>query len=118
MLGASLALTKISILLFYKGIFVTPIFKTCVWIMIALLAAWAISTDLTQLFMASPITDAWNVKVDHFVIDYKPFYLAVAGMSLVFDFLVLCFPLPVISTLKMAFKRKVMIAGIFWLGAL
>lgn len=39
-------------------------------------------------------------------------------MSLVFDVMVLCFPLPVIKNLHMDTRRKLTIASIFWLGAL
>lgn len=47
---------------------------------------------------------------------YGDFALAVAGMSIVFDVTVLCFPL-VIKNLQMKKKRKFMVASIFWLGA-
>ena len=50
--------------------------------------------------------------------NYGDFAIAVAGMSLVFDVMVLCFPLPVIRNLQMETRRKVIIASIFWLGAL
>jgi len=118
MLGVNLALTKISILLFYKGIFVTRWFRISVWFMIIVISGWALSTVFTQLFMASPITDAWNVTVNHYTINYDDFYLAVAGMSLVFDVITLLFPLPVISRLQMPTSRKMYIAGIFSLGGL
>lgn len=44
--------------------------------------------------------------------------MAVAGMSLIFDIIVLCFPLPVIKNLQMSSRRKLYIIGILWLGAL
>jgi hypothetical protein len=37
-------------------------------------------------------------------------------MSIVFDVIILCFPAPVISGLHMQTRRKLVIAGIFWLG--
>ena len=44
--------------------------------------------------------------------------LATAGMSIVFDLMVLCFPLPVVRKLQMPTGRKITITGIFWLGGL
>ena len=118
MLGVTLALTKISILLFYRGIFVMKPFRIACWAFIVIISCWAISTVFTQLFMATPITDAWNVTADHYNIDFYSFYLAVAGMSLCFDVIVLCFPLPAILRLQMPAARKVHVVLIFWLGAL
>ena len=39
-------------------------------------------------------------------------------MSIVFDVIVLSFPIPVIAHLQMPTKRKLGILAIFWLGAL
>lgn len=72
----------------------------------------------TQIFAANPISGAWNPLKPSLQINYGDFAIAVAGMSLVFDVMVLCFPLPVIKNLHMGTRRKVIIASIFWLGAL
>lgn len=40
------------------------------------------------------------------------------GSSLILDVIILCFPLPIISTLHMPTKRKFMVGAIFWLGIL
>lgn len=50
--------------------------------------------------------------------NYGDFVLAVAGMSIVLDVVVFCFPHPVIKNLHMKTRRKIMIASIFWLGGL
>jgi len=68
------------------------------------------------LLCSNPISGAWRGGKLRY--DFGAFSLAVAGMSIVFDVIVLCFPLPVIRTLKMPTRRKVQIAGIFWLGGL
>jgi len=68
------------------------------------------------LLCSNPILGAWRGGKLRY--DFGAFSLAVAGMSIVFDVIVLCFPLPVIRTLKMPTRRKVQIVGIFWLGGL
>ena len=50
--------------------------------------------------------------------NYWDFSLAVAGMSIVFDVVVLCFPVPVIRQLKLPRVLKLSVLAIFWLGAL
>jgi hypothetical protein len=44
----SLALVKISVLLFYKRIFVTPRFTIALWISIALVSSWGIITTVVS----------------------------------------------------------------------
>lgn len=71
-----------------------------------------------QIFAGDPVQSVWNPLEPKLRYDYAAFGLAVAGMSIVFDVIVLCFPLPIIRSLQMPTRRKVTVAGIFWLGAL
>ncbi|KAL2038434.1 hypothetical protein N7G274_008773 [Stereocaulon virgatum] len=116
-LGIGLASIKISILFFYRRIFVTNSFKWSVNVMVAVLIGWGISTVLVQIFAGDPVQSVWNPLVPKLRYNYAAFGLAVAGMSIVFDVIVLCFPLPVIKNLHMPTRRKVTVTGIFWLGA-
>ena len=50
--------------------------------------------------------------------DYQAFTLAVGGMSLVFDVIILMYPIPVIRNLHMKGKKKLQVIGIFWLAGL
>lgn len=54
---------------------------------------------------------AW--RLDPAIVGYTQ-----VGSSLILDVVILCFPLPIISTLHMPTKRKVMVGAIFWLGIL
>ena len=71
-----------------------------------------------QIFAADPVSSVWNPLAPKLRYDYSAFALAVAGMSMVFDVIVLCFPLQPIRHLQIPIRRKVTIMGIFWLGAL
>jgi hypothetical protein len=42
--------------------------------------------------------------------------MSYSGLSIVFDIVILLFPVPVIKTLKVNTRRKISIIGIFWLG--
>ena len=109
--------------------------------MIAVMIAWATSTvivsslirspqicifidQLRELMMKNqtlclitdPISGAW--KGGHLRYDFQAFAQAIAGMSMVFDVIVLIFPLPAIRALQMPVRRKIQVAGIFWLGGL
>lgn len=69
------------------------------------------------MFQNNPITGWWTGQ-GHPVIDSIKISLSQAGTSIGLDFLVLCFPIPVISRLHMETKRKVAVMMIFWLGGL
>ncbi|KAL7912261.1 hypothetical protein GGI35DRAFT_310550 [Trichoderma velutinum] len=113
----SLTFVKIAILLFYTRIFATPNFRLSVHIYIAILSAWSFAMMICQLLAANPIQDAWNpLAVNPLRFNYNQFSLAFAGMSIVFDVIVLLFPIPVIRKLQMNSGRKVQVLAIFWLG--
>jgi hypothetical protein len=132
-----LAAVKISILLFYKRIFVRKWFHKILWITIGLISVWCfvfffvceipsvnrvsggwhsnLSFQLV-LTQVDPISQSW--KGGRLRYDSAALGLAQVGTSISLDFLVLCLPLPVISTLQMAKKRKIAVGMIFWLGGL
>ncbi|PTB66984.1 hypothetical protein BBK36DRAFT_160704 [Trichoderma citrinoviride] len=113
----SLVFVKIAILLFYSRIFTTRMFKLAVRIYIGILSAWCIAMIVCQLLAANPIDAAWNpLAVNPLRYNYNDFSLAFAGMSIVFDVIVLLFPIPVIRKLQMDRARKLQVLGIFWLG--
>jgi len=111
------ALVKISIMLFYKRIFDTHRFRIASRIMIAVLAGWGLGINVSVLFTAWPITDAWNVKAGHFIINPTDFHISQAWTSLILDVITLCFPLPMIRTLQMPLRRKLLVSMIFGLGS-
>ncbi|RAL16421.1 uncharacterized protein BO97DRAFT_410812 [Aspergillus homomorphus CBS 101889] len=116
-LAASLALVKISILLFYARIFVIPGFRLAVYSFVAIIAAWAIAIIIAQPLCEDPITAAWDpYVVNPLRYNYNAFSEAFAGMSMVFDIIVLCFPIASVYNLQMSDRQKIQVLGIFWLG--
>lgn len=75
-----------------------------------------ISGSQLVLTQVDPISQSW--KGGRLRYDSAALGLAQVGTSISLDFLVLCLPLPVISTLQMAKKRKIAVGMIFWLGGL
>ncbi len=65
-----------------------------------------------------PLDSPWQLNTGRFRYDIASVGYAQVGSSIALDFLVLCFPLPVISRLHMAFARKMSVVLIFWLGIL
>ncbi|KAK9772826.1 putative Integral membrane protein [Seiridium cardinale] len=110
-----LAAVKIGVLLFYKRIFTTPIFRTVVWCAIALIATWGIVFFILVLIQIDPV--AFPLTQVSLRFNDTAFGLAQVATSFTLDIIVLCLPLPVISRLNMKRQRKLAIILIFWLGA-
>ncbi|KAF7905076.1 uncharacterized protein EAF01_005597 [Botrytis porri] len=110
-----LATVKIGVLLFYKRIFVTPLFKTIVWCAIGLISVWCFLFFMLVLFQIDPV--AFPLTKVSLRFNDTAFGLAQVATSFTLDILVLCLPIPAISRLNMKRNRKMAIIMIFWLGA-
>ncbi|KAI1413997.1 hypothetical protein F5Y13DRAFT_197921 [Hypoxylon sp. FL1857] len=129
----ALTLVKIGVLFYYKRIFPGPKFAIAVWIGIVITACWGI----TLFFVSGPDSlygkgyGAYSLQLLMFqgdtvkgtfrgtarwVVDTTQLGLAQAWTSIVLDVMILCYPLPMIFSLRMKPGRKVAIALIFWLG--
>jgi len=113
----NLSLVKISILCFYKRIFITRKFHLAANIMIVICALWGVAVFLTQVFRRFPISQEWNVGSPSLV-NYSAFLMAWASLDLVLDVIILCMPAFVIKSLNLRFKRKLLLIGVFGVGAL
>ncbi|KUI67494.1 hypothetical protein VM1G_11519 [Cytospora mali] len=65
---------------------------------------------------ARPVSEPWSGYAT-FPYDTTALGLAQVGTNLALDIVMLCFPLPVISSLHMPTGRKIAVSLIFWLGA-
>ncbi|KAL2020336.1 hypothetical protein VTK56DRAFT_8564 [Thermocarpiscus australiensis] len=110
-----LAAVKIAVLLFYKRLFPTPLFRTAVWCTVGAVGVWALLFFFLVLLEIDPISFPLTEAKLRF--DTTALGLAQVASSFSLDIIVLCLPLPVISHLNMKTKRKVAVALIFWLGA-
>ncbi|QLI72865.1 uncharacterized protein G6M90_00g093450 [Metarhizium brunneum] len=114
-LNAPETAVKIAILLFYKRIFSTAMFKVCVWFGIATISVWGTVFFCFTLTDARPVSEPWSGHVS-LPYDATALGLAQVGTNIALDVIVLCFPLPVIARLHMPTNRKMAVALIFWLG--
>ncbi|KAL8848317.1 MAG: hypothetical protein Q9221_006671 [Calogaya cf. arnoldii] len=114
----SSGLCKVSILEFYKRIFITKGFKIMCNVLIFLVSAWMIGTFFTQLFSTSPISSGWHPdrQLRDANYDYPTALLAIFGIGIVLDFLVLCLPIRPILKLQLKWSKKIKVYAILGLG--
>ena len=117
-----MTLIKLSILLLYKRIFTTPRFRAIVKIVCTIVILWFITFFFTTLFQTFPISNNWNPKgninVAGTVINVYAMYVTTAVTDVVLDITILTLPCAVIWRLQMRRAKKILLSGIFLLGAL
>ncbi|KAM0794903.1 hypothetical protein BDR22DRAFT_939785 [Usnea florida] len=113
-------MVKISILLLYRRIFTTPLFKRATLIVGTACVAWLIAALLCLAFQCRTNAERYNLDTlfSNHCIDLKGYWIAVTGSNLVLDLVVLCMPLYIVSNLKIPTRQKLWLSGIFALGIL
>ena len=113
-------MVKISILLLYRRIFNTPSFVRATLVVGIACISWLIAALLCLAFQCH--TDAERYNVDSLFsdqcIDLKAYWLAVTGSNMALDLIILCMPLYMVWNLRLATRQKIILSGIFALGAL
>lgn len=114
------ALTKLSVLLFYKRVFRGNTFNVAVWTMITIIGVWSVAFFFANLLQCYPISLNWEAsgaQADS-CIQTNTMYLAQAWTDVLTDIMILSLPIPCIWALQMPARHKVGVTAIFLLGIL
>ncbi|KAF2735643.1 hypothetical protein EJ04DRAFT_563154 [Polyplosphaeria fusca] len=116
--GASLALIKISICVFYNRIFDSRRFHIASWTVIILVLAWASGAILHALLECRPLAFAWNSGIDggHCASDRIKPWVVIGALDVVIDFMILCLPLPMLWNLRVSLADRIALFCIFGAG--
>ncbi|KAK4621378.1 Wortmanamides biosynthesis cluster protein C [Fulvia fulva] len=109
-------ITKASILIQYLRVFNGCIIRACCWtLMAALLPAtcWAV---FGGIFLCTPTAKLWNVTLPGHCRNAQVYWASVAGVNIGLDFLTLILPIPVIGSLHLPRKQKILTMLVFVLG--
>ena len=109
---------KISILLFYRRIFVTKSFRIASMILIWCCVAWFIAIFLLDIFQCSPVQRQWNRALPGTCINDRLSFVANGIFNIVIDFATLLLPMPVIWKLHRSWQDRIALMAIFALGGL
>ncbi|KAH8675578.1 hypothetical protein BX600DRAFT_177444 [Xylariales sp. PMI_506] len=115
----SLALTKISMLIFYLQVFPKRGFRICCYVLIGLNIIYALGFDMVCIFQCSPIEGVW-LSWDG---EYKAKCLSInimgwvaAAVNIALDLVTIILPLPELFQLSLSLKKKSQILTMFMLG--
>ena len=115
----SFTATKISILCFYRSIFVVQPFRWAVNIVMVLCLLWCIFI-LSFMAVKCPVHAAWDSRLALTAqcFPYGTFALGAELSNLILDVTILAIPVFVVSTLHLGTQQKVLVASMFLLGGL
>jgi len=109
-------LVKISMLLYYRRIFVTRTFIVASRVLIGLLACFTLSINLGIIFSKWPVPEQWNPE-SSYRINISAILIAFIVGNALFDIAILSLPLMTIRNLQMNSQRKLILSTIFSLGS-
>jgi hypothetical protein len=114
----ALNLVKISILLQCRRIFSTPGMQRATTIGLVIICAWGFTVIMMLSMMCVPIQSLWDRSVPGHCLPLIPTYYAPACINIATDFGTWVLPLPVIRSLHLPIRQRVMLMLIFGLGFL
>ncbi|KAJ0414035.1 hypothetical protein BJY00DRAFT_319216 [Aspergillus carlsbadensis] len=111
-------LVKLSLLSLYLHVFKSElIFRILAYIVAILCVMFTIAVTILGALFCRPFAYNWDRSIEGGrCIDSPKFQLSTAVVNIILDFFVVLLPLPVLWSLHMSWKRKVMLSGIFSLG--
>ncbi|KAL8685195.1 MAG: hypothetical protein Q9224_005918 [Gallowayella concinna] len=113
---AAMGFVKVSLLLFYRRIFITRWFLRSNSVLIGIVTSFTLAVLLSVMFSKWPVHDQWNPAVPYNINASAILISFVVGNTLL-DLATLFLPLAGIRSLQMDYRRKLMLSGIFSFGS-
>ena len=114
----SVGFVKLSVLAFYRCIFITHRFRLVCDITTGVVIAWLVSLFFGTLLRTQPISMNWIPKEPGHHGNIVILFSFVGASDIALDIFILCLPISAIRNLHMSTRKKWVVAGIFWLGGL
>lgn len=116
--NVAVCLTKMSILLQYRRLFANRTMQIATLLGLGFLAAWTVVLALLLTLVCIPVAAFWDRSIEGRCLDAPTIWYIMAGVNLVTDFGTLIMPMPVIKSLQLPRRQKMMLMGVFCLGFL
>jgi hypothetical protein len=111
-------LVKISILVQYKRLFVGDRMQCFCNVSLSFLSAWAVTLTFLLSLSCLPVQKNWYLDMDGYCVDKMPVWYTLAMVNIVTDIALLVAPMPVIRSLHLPPRQKLMLSLVFLLGVL
>ncbi|KAI1818235.1 hypothetical protein GGS20DRAFT_581654 [Poronia punctata] len=117
-----LTCTKLSILFFYRRVFLGKRFALVTLTLLILSSVWGVAFFFATLFTCYPVSYAWTTnegtpEFDAHCYNPVPMFYGSAVSNMIMDIFILIIPAPMVWRLVLPTRQKMAIIGIFLLGA-
>lgn len=116
--NVAICVVKISIMLQYRRIFSSSGVQKLTMIMLVFESCWAITLSVLLPLVCTPVAAFWDRSVEGTCLNQLTIWYVMASVNLVTDFIIFSMPLPVIKSLQLPRKQKLMLTVVFCLGFL
>ncbi|KAH7119417.1 hypothetical protein B0J13DRAFT_513402 [Dactylonectria estremocensis] len=107
---------KIAILLQYRRIFAVRIMQFITFYGVVFMTAWTITLCFLLTLTCIPVAKFWDSTISGRCLNSLIIWYVMAGFNLATDVAIFCLPLPMIRSLQLPRKQKIMLFVIFCLG--
>lgn len=113
----SLCCVKISLLLQYRRIFMAAWLQRVSIIIICFSVSWNVAQSILVSFACSPVSVFVPSLAPHCLDSLTIWYIA-AGINITTDFIVFLLPIPLINSLQLPIRQRILLIMVFCLGFL
>ena len=113
----TIAMFKTSVILLYKRIFVNRGFQIACWLTLLVNSCWAVGNLFGFVFQFVPVPMMWGAILDGVCFDQNGLWISIATWDIFSDVWILAMPLPMVWKLNLKFREKIILTGVFMLGA-
>jgi hypothetical protein len=111
-----LSLTKISILLQYRRVFVGSDIQRIITGSIGVIVVYGLWSVFATAFMCTPVSYFWNPSIGGHCLSRLGVWFANASLNIITDVVICLMPVPVLNRLSLPRKQKYALIAVFCLG--
>jgi hypothetical protein len=113
----ALTFVKLSVLVFYKRIFVSTGMKRLLYATFALIVCWCVGHSFAMLFICHPTAYWWDQTIEGgYCLNQIPIYVSLIITNICTDIIIMLLPIVTIWELKMKTTEKLALTAAFSLG--
>ncbi|KAJ0160236.1 hypothetical protein CTA2_8324, partial [Colletotrichum tanaceti] len=109
-------LIKATFLLQYRRVFPLPAFQKLCDVFLLFIVAFGISQVVSLCLACIPLRSLWDLTVPGRCIDFLDWWLIGSSISLVSDVAIFVMPIPLLRTVPLPLKQKIVLMAMFGLG--
>jgi hypothetical protein len=114
----NLGLIKLAMVIFYLRLFPYDRFRFAAWASLGFVIATTLAIFFTAVFQCNPIPLYWNKDLKGQCLNINALANAGGAVSISTDVLIVALPIPVISKLRLGWKKKIGVVFMFAVGSL